>query len=97
MRALCTIPGAHANNHRSMLMPHRVEVITRLEIPGNFLLSGLDDLFFLIIDDLLYLRCFLYDAIEPINTRDIRAKIQTQRGVVTEKSRDGESVFIIDQ
>jgi len=57
-----------------------LKVINCLEIPGNFLLSGLDNLFFLTIDELLYLRCFLHDAIEPIDTRDIGAKIQTQRG-----------------
>ena len=77
-------------------MGHRVKVINCLEIPGNFLLSGLDDLFFLTIDELLYLRCFLHDAIEPIDTRDIGAKIQTQRGIDAQKSRYRDRVLVID-
>ena len=52
-------------------MSHRVKVINGLEITGNFLLSGLNDLLFLAIDDLLNLGCFLYDPIEPIDTSDI--------------------------
>src|SRR5437762_8907511 len=55
--AVCAISRAHANDYRAMFMGHRVKVINRLEIPGNFLLSSLDDLFFLTIDELLYLRC----------------------------------------
>ena len=78
-------------------MGHRIKVINRLHIPGNFLLSGLDDLFFLTIDELLYLRCFLHDAIEPIDTRDIGAKIQTQRGIDTQKSRYRDCVLAIDK
>ena len=78
-------------------MYHRIKVINRLEIPGNFLLSGLDDLFFLTIDELLYLGCLLHDAIEPIDTRDIGAKIQTQRGIDAQKSRYRDCVLVIDQ
>src|SRR5258705_3349079 len=67
---VCTISRAHANDYRAVSIGHRVNVINRLEIPGNLLLSGLDDLFFLTVDNLLYLRCFLHDAIDPIDTRD---------------------------
>ena len=95
--AVCAISRAHANDYRAVFMGHRIKVINRLEIPGNFLLSGLDDLFFLTIDELLYLRCFLHDAIEPIDTRHIGAKIQTQRGIDAQKSRYRDRVLVIDQ
>src|SRR6516165_8493660 len=78
---ICAIACAHANDYRAVFMSHRVKVINRLEIPWNFLLGGLGDLFFPTIDNLLYLRCFLHDAIEPIDTRDIGAKIQIQGGI----------------
>ena len=78
-------------------MSDRIKVINRLEVPGNFLLSGLDDLFFLTVDELLYLRCFLDDPIEPIDTGDIGAKIQIQRGIDAQKSRDPDRVIVIDQ
>ena len=72
-------------------------MINRLEIPGNFLLGGLNDLFFLIVDKLLNLCCLLQDAIEPIDTRDIGAKIQTQRGIDAQKPRYRDGVLVIDQ
>ena len=78
-------------------MRHRVKVINRLEITGNFLLSGLDDLFFLTIDELLYLSCFLHDAIEPIDAGDIGAKIETQRRIDAQESRNRDCVLVIDQ
>src|SRR6266576_5463576 len=93
---VCAIACAHANDYRAVFMGHRIKVINCLEIPGNFLLSGLDDLFFLTIDDLLYLRCFLHHAIEPIDTRDIGAKIQTQRGIDAQKSRYRDRALVID-
>src|SRR5215475_6777023 len=67
----CAIACAHANDYRAVFTGHRVKVINRFEITGNFLFSGLDDLFFLTIDELLELGCFLHDAIEPIDPRDI--------------------------
>ena len=97
MGTVCAISCAHANDDRAMFMSHRVKVINRLEIPGNFLLSGLDDLFFLTIDELLYLRCFLHHAIEPIDAGDIGAKIQAQRGIDAQKSRYRDCVLVIDQ
>src|SRR6516225_3990123 len=72
---ICAIACAHANDDRAMFVGHRVKVINCLEITWDFLLSGLDDLLFLTFDDLLYLRCFLHDTIEPIDTGDIGAKI----------------------
>src|SRR5262249_45264925 len=78
---VCAIVCAHANDYRAVFMGHRVKVVNRLEMPGNFLLSALDDLFFLTIDELLCLRCFLRNAIEPIDARNIGAKIETQRGI----------------
>ncbi len=79
--AVCTIACAHPNDDRAVSMSDRVQVIHCLQISGNFFLAGLNDLFFLTIDDLLYLRCFLHDAIEPIDASDIGAKIQIQRGI----------------
>src|SRR4029077_2353284 len=78
-------------------MHHGAKMINRLEISGNFLLSGLDDLFFLTIDDLLYLRCFLHDAIEPIDARNIGAKIQAQRRIDAQKPRNRDGMLVIDQ
>jgi hypothetical protein len=97
VRALCTITGAHANDDRAVFMRHRVKVINRFAISRNFLLRRFDDFFFLTIDDLLYLRCFLHHAIEPIDTRDIGAKIQAQRRIDAQKSRDGDRVLVIDE
>src|SRR5437667_4151203 len=95
VRTVCAISRAHANDYRAVFMYHRIKVINRLEIPGNFLLSGLDDLCFLTIDELLYLGCLLHDAIEPIDTRDIGVKIQTQRGTDAQKSRYRDCVHVL--
>src|SRR6476619_7720471 len=97
MRTLCTITGAHTNNDWAMFMPHRVKVINCLEVPGNFLLSGLDYLFFLAIDYLLYLGCFLHHPIQPIDAGDVGAKIEAQRGIAAQKSRYRDRVLVIDQ
>src|ERR671923_2621850 len=78
-------------------MSHRVRVINRLEIPGNFLFSGLDNLLFLSINELLYLRCFLHDAIEPIDTGDVGAKIEAKRWIDAQESCDCDGVVIVDQ
>ena len=45
-------------------------------------------IFFLAIDELLHLHCFLHRAIEPIDAGDIGAKIEAQRGIDAQKSRD---------
>src|SRR5262245_13034646 len=71
MVTICAIACAHANDYRAVFMSHRVKVINSLKITGNLLLSGLNDLLFLTIDELLYLSCFLYDAIKPIDPGDI--------------------------
>src|SRR5215470_12213501 len=84
---VCAISRAHANDDGAVFMRHRIKMINCLQITGNFILSGFDDLFFLTIDELLYLRCFLHDAIEPIDTGGIGAKIQTLRGIDAQKSR----------
>src|SRR5437879_7827359 len=94
---VCAISSAHANDYRAVFVGHRVKVINRLEIPGNFLLGGLDDLFFLSIDELIYLRCFLHDAVQPIDTRDIGAKIQTERRIDAQKSRNRHGLLVADQ
>src|SRR5262252_1828145 len=67
---VCAIACAHPNDYRAVFMRNRIKMINRLEIVGDFLLSGLDDLFFLTIDKLLYLCYLLHDAIEPIHTGD---------------------------
>src|SRR5690349_14638271 len=87
-RGLGAVTCAHPNDHWAVFMSHRIKVINGLEIPGNFLLGGFNDLLFLAIDELLYFGCFLYDAIEPIDTSDIGAKIQTQRGIDAQEPRD---------
>src|SRR5215831_11130677 len=97
MGTVCTIACAHANDDRAVFMGHRIKVINCLQISRNFLLSGLDDLFFLAIDKLLYLGCFLHDTIEPIDTSNIGAKIQIQRGIDAQKSRYRDRVLVIDQ
>src|SRR6266446_6312473 len=94
---VCAISRVHANDYRAVFMGHRIKVINRLQVAGNFLLSGLDDLCFLTIDELLYLRCFLHDTIEPIDTRHIGAKIQAQRGIDAQKSRYRDCVLVIDK
>ena len=78
-------------------MGHRVKVINRFEISRNFLLCRFDDFLFLTIDELLYLRCFLHHAIQPIDTRDIGAKIQAQRRIDAQKSRNRDGMLVIDQ
>src|SRR5919106_5468844 len=93
---VCAIACAHANDYRAVFVGHRIKVVNRIEIPRDFLLSGLDDLFFLTINELLYLCCFLHDAIKPIDTSHIGAKIQTQRGIDAQKSRDRDRVLVID-
>src|SRR5262249_46374875 len=95
--SVCAIACAHANDYRAVFMGHRIKVINRLEIAGSFLLSRLDNLLFLTIDKLLYLRCFLHDAIEPIDTRDIGTKIQMQRGIDAQESRYCDRVAVINQ
>src|SRR6516162_4074161 len=70
-----TVVCAHANDYRAVFMGDGIKVINSLEIPWDFLFSGLNDLFFLTIYELLNLRCFFYNAIEPIDTGDIGAKI----------------------
>src|SRR6266436_4248026 len=70
-RALCAIPRAYANNHRSVLMPHRVKVIYRFKVTRNFLLNGFSHFFLLTVDKFLHLHCFFRDAIEPINASDV--------------------------
>jgi hypothetical protein len=51
-RAVRAIRRAHPNNHRAMFVRHRVEVINRFEIAGNFLFRRFIDFFLLSIDDL---------------------------------------------
>ena len=80
-----------------MFVRHRVKVINRLEIPGNFLLSCLDYLFFLAIDDLLYLGCFLHHPIQPIDAGDVGAKIEAKRGIDAQKSRNRDRVLVVHQ
>src|SRR5215475_8485089 len=94
---VCAVSCPHANDQRAMFMSYRVKVINRLEIPGNFLLGGLKDLFFLTVDELLYLGCFLDDPIKPIDPGDVGAKIETQRGINAQKSRYRNRVLVIDQ
>src|SRR5215831_17636439 len=94
---VCAIACAHANDYRTVFMGHRIKVINRLEMPRDFLLSGLDDLFFLTIDELYYLCRFLHETIEPIDTGNIGAKIQAQRGIYPQKSCHRNCVPVIDQ
>src|SRR4030095_1789575 len=74
-RARPAIIRAHSNNHRPMFMRHGVQMIDRFEITGNFLLGRFDDLLFLAVDELLYFRRLFRDAIQPIDSRDVGAKI----------------------
>src|SRR5947208_11276253 len=78
-------------------MRDRVDVINCFEIPGNFLLSGLYDLLFLTIDELLDLRCFLHDAVRPIDTGDVRAKIEAEGRIHTQKSCHSDCMIGIDE
>src|SRR5262245_18578019 len=95
--AVGAIACAHANDDRSVFMGHRIKVINRLKVTGDFLLGRLNNLFLLAIDDLLYLRGFLRHANEPIDTGDIGAKIQIQRWIDAQKSRYRDRVLVIDQ
>src|SRR5947207_16027665 len=92
-RNLPSIAGAHPDDHWSVLMRDRVEVVNRFEIPGNFLLGGFYDLLLLTIDDLFYLGCFLDVAIETINTGDIGEKIETQGGHDTQEPNHLNSII----
>src|SRR5215467_14364002 len=78
--AVSAVVCPHANDYRAVFMGDRIKVINSLEIPWNFLFSGLDDLLFLTIDHFFCLRCFLHNAIWPIDAGDIGAKIQAKRG-----------------
>src|SRR3954462_13233050 len=96
-RGLPAIACAHPDDHWSVLMRNRVEVVNRFEIPGSFLFGDFYDLLFLTVDELLYLGCFLHDAIKPIDTGDIGAKIQTQRGIDPQESCNLDSMIVVDQ
>ena len=78
-------------------MRHRVKVINCFEIPRNFLLSGLDYLFFLTIDDLLHLSCFLHHGIQPIDAGDVGAKIEAQHRIDAQESRNRDGMLVINQ
>src|SRR5215469_7884276 len=97
MITVSAVVCAHANDYRAVFMGDRIKVINSLEIPWNFLFSGLNDLLFLTIDDLLYLCCLLHNAIEPIDTGDIGAKVQTQRGIDAQESRYRDCLLVTDQ
>src|SRR5262249_16015642 len=93
---VCAISCAQANDYRAVFMSHRVKVINRLQIPGNFLLSGLNDLLFLTVYDLLHFRRPFHGAVQPIDARDVRTKIEAQRWIDAHKSRYRDRVLVTD-
>ena len=97
MRPIYAIRRPHSNNERTVFEFHRVEVINRLEISGNFLLAGLVDFFFNAVDDLFHLGRFLHRSIQPIDAGDIRAKIKTQGRMIAKKRCDCYGVVVVDQ
>ena len=80
-----------------MFVFHRVKVINSFEVARNFFFRRLVDLFLHAIDDGLHFCCFLNDAIEPIDSGRVRAVIEGQCRMITEKLRDRGSVLIVDQ
>ena len=49
------------------------------------------------IDDTLYLCCFLHHPIQPIHAGDVGAKIEAQRGIDAQKSRNRDCVLVVHQ
>ena len=72
-------------------------MIDCLEIAGNFLLCRFDDLLFLAINERFYLCRSLHCAVEPIDACDVRAKIEAQRRIDAQKSRNRDGMLVIDQ
>ena len=72
-------------------------MINRFEIAGDFLLDRFDDFLFLAIDQPFYLCRFLHGAIQPIDARDVGAKIEAQRGIDAQEPRNRDRVLVIDQ
>src|SRR3954447_38674 len=62
------IRRAHPNDDWPVFEFHRVKVINRFEISGNFLFACLITLLFNAVDELFHFRRFLHNAIEPIDS-----------------------------
>jgi hypothetical protein len=78
-------------------MRHRVKVVNRFEITGNFFFARFIDFFLFAIDELLHFHCFLDRPIEPIDAGHIGTKIESQRWIDAQETRHRRRMFIVDQ
>src|ERR1700682_4650428 len=70
-RPICAIMCPHSNNHGSMFVRYRIEVIDRFEVTGKKLLLCFFDFLFFSFYDLLYLHFLRHFSIQPVHTRDV--------------------------
>ena len=96
-RALCAVRSPHAHNQRSMFVRHGKEVINRFQISGNFILCGSIYFFLDSFCDRFHFHGFLYDSVEPIDSYNVRTKVEAQLCIVAKESRDTARVFASDQ
>ncbi len=80
-----------------MFLRDRVQVINGFEITENFLLLCFFLFLFLALYNPFHLHLFHHDAVEPIDTGHVGAKIQLQRRIGAQQSRDIDRMLIVNQ